>query len=296
MGQALLRDWATTRRDDDGYPEALRQVPGPDVLHVRGMLVRDDALAIAIVGARRATPYGLTVAERLARDLAARGVTIVSGLARGIDTAAHRGALAAGGRTLAVLGCGLDRTYPPENRDLADEIAATGAVISQFPAGTPPLAQNFPTRNAVIAGLTLGTVVVEAAEASGALITAGLAGEFGRLVFAVPGSIVAEMSRGTNGLIRDGATLVRDWTDIVNELPHMWRDCVRVDPAPATPRVIPSGDEAIVLDLLGAEPRTIEGLIVAGGLGPGRTSAALLALEVEGWARRVPGPLYVRSG
>jgi DNA processing protein len=282
-------------RDSVEYPESLRVAGGPEALWVRGELAREDALAVAVVGARRATPYGLAVAERLARDLAARGVTIVSGLARGIDTAAHRGALHAGGRTLAVLGSGIDRLYPPENRGLAVAIAARGALLSPFAPGAPPLPRHFPARNAVIAGLALATVVVEAGEASGALITAGVTGDLGRPVLAVPGAVTSPASAGTNGLIRDGATLVRDWTDVVDELPAVWRDCVSRDAAPATPRETASGDEATVLSLLGPEPLSIERLIVAGGLGAGRTAAALVALEVKGWARQLPGPAYVRS-
>lgn len=279
---------------DDGYPAQLRELTDAPPLHLRGAVLREDALAVAIVGSRRATPYGLLVAETLARDLAARGVAIVSGLARGIDTAAHRGALAASGRTIAVLGCGLDRVYPPENRALAEEIVAHGALVSQFPPGTPPLARHFPARNRLIAGLALGAVVVEAAESSGALITAGLAGDLGRLVFAVPGRITAETSRGTHGLIRDGATLVRDWNDIVDELPTAWRACVRAADE-TRPDAPPPGDEGIVLSVLGEEPLPIEHLIAVAGLGPGRTSAALVGLEVKGWARQVPGPRYVRA-
>ncbi len=286
----------TVGPESDAYPLHLRGIPEPPVLHLRGTLGREDALAVSIVGSRRATPYGLSVAERIAHDLAARGVTIVSGLARGIDTAAHRGALAAGGRTLAVLGGGLGRIYPPENRELAVEVATRGAVLSQFAPEAPPLARHFPVRNRVIAGLSLGTIVVEAAESSGALITAGLAGDLGRLVFAVPGHTTSATSRGTNGLIRDGATLVRDWTDVVDELPAIWRDCVRVaDGAPTEPVVHPLGDESVVLGLLGAEPVGIDRLIDTGGLGPGRTSAALVALEVKGWARPMSGSRYVRT-
>lgn len=281
---------------DPGYPLQLRDGPEPPVLDVRGSIRREDALAIAIVGTRRPTPYGLDVAERLARDLAARGVTIVSGLARGIDTAAHRGALAGGGRTIAVLGSGIDRVYPPENRALADEIARQGAVLSQFARGAPPLPHNFPVRNAVIAGLGVGTVVVEADDGSGALITAAHAAERGRLVFAVPGPVTSAGSRGTNALLRDGATLIRDWTDIVDELPAMWRDCVRVDAVLDTPRETVSGDEAIVLLLVRDSPVALERLIQDSGLGPGRTSAALVALEVKGLVRPAAGLAYVRSG
>ena len=281
--------------DDPEYPEQLRAVSHPPAVHVRGTLVRDDALAIAIVGSRKASPYGLRVATALARDLAARGVTIVSGLARGIDTAAHRGALEAGGRTLAVLGSGLDRVYPSENRELARRIAGAGAVLSQFPPGTPARPYHFPERNRVIAGLALGTVVVEAAEASGALITAGVAGDFGRLVFAVPGPITSPSSRGTNGLLRDGATLVRDWTDVVSELPSAWRDCVRADlPPPEARETAAEGDEALVLATLGDEPLPIDRIIEECRLGSGRAAAALVGLEVKGWARRTGGQRYVR--
>ena len=191
---------------------------------------------MAIVGSRRGTPYGLRMAERLGGDLGGRGVTVVSGLARGVDTAAHRGALDAGGRTLAVLGSGVDVVYPPENRGLAAEVVKAGAVVSQFPMGTAPLPYHFPARNRVIAGLTLGTVVVEAAERSGALITARLAGELGREVYAVPGNVSSAGSQGTNSLIQDGAKLVQGWEDVVAEWPREWRQALRPLPArgPAT--------------------------------------------------------------
>src|SRR6266850_5313102 len=215
-------------RDDTSYPANLREIPlPPEPLWVRGRVEADDTLAIAIVGAREATPYGVGCAERLAEDLAARGITIISGLARGIDSAAHRGALRAGGRTIAVLGSGVDVIYPPENRRLALQVAEGGAVVSQFPLGTPPLAGYFPARNRVIAGLSLGVVVVEAAEKSGSLITAGLAGELGREVMAVPGPLTSLMSRGAHRLIQDGAALIQGWEDVVSQLPLHWRDRVR---------------------------------------------------------------------
>src|SRR5712692_8771917 len=194
--------------DDPSYPALLGAITSPPTLWVRGELHSADALAVAIVGSRRSTPYGVEVAENLASELAARDVTIVSGLARGIDAAAHRGALGAGGRTVAVLGNGLDVIYPPENRGLAIEIERAGALVSQFPPGTLPLPHNFPTRNRTLAGLALGVVVVEAAERSGALITAGFAADLGREVFAVPGRITSEASRGANRLIQDGVKLV----------------------------------------------------------------------------------------
>src|SRR5437016_7626796 len=274
---------------DADYPALLAATPLPPPLWVSGTLLDADGLAIGIVGSRRATTYGIEVAERLAADLAARGVTIVSGLARGIDTAAHRGALVAGGRTIAVLGTGIDRRYPPENRSLADQIEANGALVSQFFPGTPAHAWNFPARNRTIAGLTLGIVVVEAAERSGALITAGAAADFGREVFAVPGRITSETSRGPHELLRDGATLVRSWMDIVHELPLPWRNAVRdtssVMDAP-TPHA-PTTDEVAVLDALMAdEPQQIEHVIARSGLAPSRVGATLVSLELAGRVRQ----------
>ena len=279
---------------EPGYPSLLGVVPSPPPLHVRGAFVDDDALAIAVIGARQATPYGLEAAERLASELAARGVTIVSGLARGIDTAAHRGALVAGGRTVAVLGTGIDVVYPPENRQLAADIERSGAVVSQFAPGAGPVAWHFPERNRTIAGLALGVLVVEAAERSGALITARLAGDLGREVFAIPGRITSESSRGTNALIQDGAKLVRDWTDVVQELPEVWRRSLGERPVrdAAPPSV--DGDAARVLALLRPdEPLHIEQLIVKGGLDPGRVGALLVSLEIEGRARQIEGQRWV---
>lgn len=280
---------------DSRYPPLLRAVSSPPSLWLRGALAPDDALAVAIVGSRRASGYGLEVAERLAADLAARGVTIVSGLARGIDTAAHRGALAARGRTLAVLGCGIDIVYPPENRRLAAEIETSGAVLSQFPPGTPPLARHFPARNRMIAGLALGVIVVEAAEQSGALITAGLAAELGREVLAVPGRITAETSRGTHALLRDGATLVRDWADVVSELPAEWRRLVRDTAIDANPPAVPSDDGPVLALLVPDEPQHIEQLIERSGFPAARIGRSLLALELGGWARQLPGQRWVRA-
>ncbi len=282
---------------DPSYPALLAAVPSPPRLWVRGRLEAGDALAIAVVGARRATPYGLAVAERLAFDLAARGVTIVSGMARGIDAAAHRGALAAGGRTVAVLGCGVDLVYPSEHRRLRDDIETRGAIVSQFPPGTRPLPGHFPARNRTLAGLALGVVVVEAGERSGALITARLAGELGREVFAVPGKITAEQSAGPHGLIRDGATLIRDWTDVVQELPEPWRHALRVpenDGGAGRPEA--GSEEGRVLALLSAdEPRHIDALIAQVALPPARLAAALVGLELGGWARQLPGQRWIAA-
>ncbi len=279
---------------DPGYPAHLATLTPAPTLHVAGTIVEDDGLAVAIVGSRHATAYGLEIAERLAWDLACRGVTIVSGLARGVDTAAHRGALAAGGRTLAVLGCGIDVVYPPENGRLADDIQRHGAVVSQFPPGTPPMPWNFPERNRTLAGLALGVVVVEAAERSGALITAGLAAELGREVFAVPGRITAVTSRGTNRLLQDGAKLVLDWTDIVQELPEAWRRSLREPEAGVAELPSLDADAARVLALLQPdEPVHIEELITRGGMNAGMLGATLMALEIEGRARQIEGQRWV---
>ena len=287
-------------RSDAEYPALLREVPtAPATLYVRGGLVDGDALAVAIVGSRRATSYGLDVAEMLAADLAARGVTVVSGLARGIDGAAHRGALRVGGRTLAVLGSGVDVVYPPENRRLAAEIAERGALLSQFAPGTPPLPHHFPTRNAVIAGMSLAVVVVEAAERSGSLITARLAAELGREVLAVPGRITALESRGANRLIQDGAAVAMGWEDVVGLLPERWKACLREAPPAAAQaaEVLPDLLEARqVLSLLSDDPVDIDIVIERSGLGAGRVSAALLDLELEGRVRQIEGKRFVRVG
>jgi len=317
------------RRSDAEYPALLLPVPtAPDPLHVRGRLVDGDALAVAIVGSRRATPYGLDVAETLAADLAARGVTVVSGLARGIDSAAHRGALRVGGRTIAVLGSGVDVVYPPENRRLADEIVERGALLSQFAPGTPPLPYNFPTRNGVIAGLSLAVVVVEAAERSGSLITARLAAELGREVLAVPGRVTALESRGANRLIQDGAALALGWEDVIAALPDRWKACVTTkqrigaagdgvswrgaaegepfEQGEAQPKASRANTTAKltaatarpeirqILSLLGEDPLDIDRVIEQSGLGAGPVSAALLDLELDGRVRQIEGKRFVR--
>jgi DNA processing protein len=302
---------------DAAYPANLREIQTPPGrLYVRGALAGDDALAVAIVGARAATPYGVAVAERLAADLAARGVTVVSGLARGVDSAAHRGALRAGGRTIAVLGSGVDVIYPPENRRLAKEIEASGAIVSQFEPGTPPLSGYFPARNRVIAGLSLGVVVVEAAEKSGSLITAGLAGELGREVMAVPGPLTSPLSVGAHRLIQDGAALIQGWEDVVGQLPLRWRD--RVKPMNATiattasrgrdslapgqhadrhvedERHVDDEDTRSLLRIIGEEPAGIDSIIERSGMAAGRASALLVTLEVEGRIRQLDGKRFVQ--
>ena len=287
------------RPDDPRYPARLAELDPPPSLWVRGGLVEDDGLAIAIVGARRATPYGLEVAAELARELAARGVTIVSGFARGIDSAAHRAALDAGGRTIAVLGCGIDVVYPPENRHLAEAVAASGALVTQFPPGTAPLAYHFPTRNRTLAALVLGVVVVEAAERSGTLLTAGFAGDLGREVYAVPGKITSPTSAGVHRLLRDGARLVETWTDVVQELPNVWRCRVRDTAAASIETAQPSKgtDEARMLQfLMRDEPQHIERLIARAGMDAARASAILTQLELGGWARQLGGQRWIAVG
>ncbi len=205
---------------DPRYPQRLREIFDPPVLlFARGRLELLDSLMLAVVGTRRATPYGLAATERLAGDLARAGLTIVSGMARGIDTTAHKAALAAGGNTVAVLGCGVDVIYPTENRKIASELASKGLLLSEFPMATPAYPQNFPIRNRIISGMSLGVLVVEGAQYSGSSITARLALEQGREVFAVPGNITSRMSWGPNLLIKQGAKLVQDWNDVVVELP-----------------------------------------------------------------------------
>ena len=285
--------------DDPRYPARLRELVPAPALWIRGALTEDDGLAIAIVGSRRATPYGLEVAAQLARDLAARGVTIVSGFARGVDSAAHRAALDAGGRTVAVLGCGIDIVYPPENRRLADAVAARGALVTQFAPGTPPLAYNFPTRNRTLAALVLGVVVVEAAERSGSLSTAGFAADLGREVYAVPGKITSPTSAGVHKLLRDGARLVETWTDVVQELPDASRRRVR-DTAVATiegSRPSKGTDEDRMLQLLMRdEAQHIERLIARAGMDAARVGAILTGLELGGWARQLGGQRWIAVG
>lgn len=276
--------------DDPAYPERLRQIYGPPiVLYVRGEIRPTDDLAIAIVGTRRASPYGRQAAERIGADLVAGGATIVSGLARGIDTCAHRAALDAGGRTIAVLGCGVDVVYPAENARLAAEIVERGAVVSEYPLGTPPDAANFPARNRIVSGMTRGTLVVEAGETSGALITARFAAEQGREVFAVPGDVFRPQSKGTNRLIQEGARLVSSGKDILEELnlEVAGRQLELRDLLPA------DEVERVVLGLLGPEARHVDDITRSCDLSAAQVGATLTMLEIKGLARHVGGMSYV---
>ncbi|TAJ25515.1 MAG: DNA-protecting protein DprA [Nitrospirae bacterium] len=285
---------------DAAYPARLKTIADPPpLLYVSGALDQRDRHAVAIVGARRATAAGRLVTEQLSRDLASAGFTIVSGLARGVDAAAHRGALAAQGRTLAVLGCGIDRTYPPEHQALRQQIEAHGAVLSEFPLGAHPHAYHFPRRNRIISGLSLGVVITEAAVQSGSLITAGLAVEQGREVFAVPGFVRAENSRGPNGLIKQGAKLVETVVDVIDELlPQLdgsFREQMQARGA------VQAGDEPQLdeaerklHDVLSFEPMHIDDLIVRTGLPAADVAGLLLAMELKGAVRQLPGRSYVR--
>ena len=284
--------WVVTL-DDDAYPALLKQIADPPiVLYVRGTLMPEDRHAVGIVGSRAATPYGRGVAERLARQLASRGVTVVSGMARGIDAAAHQGALSVTGRTIAVLGCGflgMDNRFQEEQ---SSWISGSGAVVSEFPLTMPPLKQNFPRRNRVIAGLSLGVVVVEAAKQSGALITADFALEQGREVFAVPGPVDAPTSAGANALIKGGAKLVQTADDILEELaPHL-------NLQPAQTASAPTGlSETMrrIYEALSEQPLHIDLISERSGVPAGQLSALLLEMELRGLIKEAAGKRYQRT-
>ena len=272
------------------YPPLLAEISGrPSLLYVRGELVARDDTAVAIVGTRRATPYGRQAAERIAAELAEAGVTVVSGLARGVDAAAHRAAVDVGGRTIAVLGSGPDVIYPAEHRRLAEQILESGAILSEFPPGAKPDAQNFPARNRIVSGMTLGTLIVEAPARSGALITASFAADQGREVFVVPGSIFAESAEGTNALLRDGARLVRNGIDILEDLGlGVGRNPV------ATQSQIPLEENELRLyDALRNEARHIDELAEEAGLPVAAASALLLTMELKGLVRNHGAQYYV---
>ncbi|MFW5798698.1 MAG: DNA-processing protein DprA [Planctomycetota bacterium] len=283
--------------DDDEYPAHLRDIAdAPLVLYVRGELTETDGLAVALVGSRRASVYGTKVAARLARQLAGLGMTVVSGMALGIDTAAHRGALEAGGRTVAVLGTGLAAIYPRENTELSDRIAGQGAVISEFPMRTTASPGDFPRRNRVVSGMTLGTVVVEAGKRSGALITARVAGEQGREVFAVPGKIDMPTFAGCHALIKDGARLVEDVSDIVAELGPMSREVDTGEDRVTTPQSLVLNErEQVVYQCLSSDPVSIDEIISGTGLPAPAVSSVLLILEVRKLVNQLPGKRFVRS-
>ena len=318
---------------DDAYPSRLKEIDTPPlVLYIRGELTSDDALSISLVGSRDAKDYGRKVGYRLSFQLAQRGLTVVSGLARGIDTSAHRGALEAGGRTIAVMGSGLSFIYPATNSDLAEKITASGALISEFPMGVKPKPRNFPRRNRIISGLTLGTVVVEASNRSGALITARLAGEQGREVFAVPGEIFSELSTGTHKLINNGAKLINTVDDLLNELPPYVLNQIQSEsltasvpdtetesaqepsvekpntkseavqpprevpqPAQSTPPPDLTPDEKTVFDAIETPSSHIDTIVRTTQLPIGQVSSVLLMLELKGIVQQLPGKQFTQS-
>jgi len=284
---------------DPSYPARLRMIPDPPpLLYVSGKLTEQDGLALAIVGARRATPAGRMLTEELANTLAGAGFTIISGLARGVDAAAHRGALAAGGRTVAVLGCGVDRTYPLEHERLRRDIEERGAVLSELSLGAPPHSAHFPRRNRIISGLSAGVIVTEAAINSGSLITARLAAEQGREVFAVPGFVKADTSRGTNALIKEGATLIEKAQDVIDVIePQL--DLVLRTRVKAVTTGIKSADrfgieERVVYDALSYDPLTVDQLVEHTGLSVPSIMAVLLSLELLQRVRQLPGQRYLK--
>jgi len=286
--------------DSPDYPNNLQQTCDPPiVLHVKGEFRRADAVAVAVVGTRAATYYGESMAEKLAGGLASIGFTVVSGMARGIDTAAHRGALKASGRTVAVLGCGVDVCYPPENQGLYEAIAANGAVVSEFPLGAGPMRENFPRRNRLISGLSLGVCVVEAPARSGALITARWALEQGREVFAVPGKASSPSHRGCHRLIKQGAKLVENIDDILEELGEVAAALRRQVPSsdePEPPSLVKlDGDQKAIYDCLSDEPMNIEDIIAATTLPAQKVSGGLALLKMKSVVKELPGMNFVRK-
>jgi DNA processing protein len=286
-------------QEDEEYPELLRQIYDPPVvLYVKGKLLAKDKNSVALVGSRLTTNYGIEVARKLAYQLAYLGVTVVSGGARGIDSAAHQGALSGKGRTIAVLGTGINLIWPAENRELFERIAANGALITQFPFNRPGDKQSFPIRNRIVAGMTLGTVVVEANLTSGALITANFATEYGRQVFAVPGRIDSPRSKGCHDLIKKGAKLCEGAEDILSEFEYLFPPSNRPPSAAETgilPAIELSENEQKVYDTLSNEEVGIDDIIRSSGLPSSAVSVALLSLEMKRVVRQLPGKIFSRN-
>jgi DNA processing protein len=271
----------------------------PPLLYIAGTLTEQDELAVDIVGARRATAAGRAMTEELSHDLAEAGMTVVSGLARGVDAAAHRGALAAQGRTIAVLGCGIDQTYPLEHERLRRQIEERGAILSEVPMGAPPHSHHFPRRNRIISGLSLGVIVTEAAINSGSLITARLAAEQGREVFAVPGFVKEDTSRGTNALLKEGAGLIERAQDVIDAVMPQLEPALRLRLQPSRKKN-ERGDqlgneEQLVYDILSYDPITVDDVIVTTGLSASTVMVSLLSLELRQRVRQLPGQRYLRA-
>jgi DNA processing protein len=294
---------------DERYPPVLKRIyDPPPVLYVKGSLGRQDNLAMSIVGSRHCSFYGKEQASRFAHFLGSAGFTICSGMARGIDTAAHQGALSAGGRTIAVQGCGLSRIFPPENKKLFEMIAESGACVSELPLDVEPLAVNFPPRNRIIAGLSLGTIVVEAALRSGALITARAALDYDREVMAIPGQISSPLSKGANQLIKQGATLIESVEDVMEALGQIGEqlqehvtDAATKASAKAEEPLFDAGQlklsdaEKKIYDYLTKEPSHIEQIIAETNLTPGIVNATLISLRLKGLIKQLPGSLFLRG-
>jgi DNA processing protein len=275
---------------DPEYPARLKEIYDyPPLIYVKGKIISQDEWCIAVVGTRKATVYGRQVTEEIVTDLARNKISVVSGLARGIDTIAHHSSLEAGGRTIAIFACGLDNIYPPENANLAAKICNQGATVSEYPLGAKPRPDNFPRRNRIMSGMSLGTLVIEADESSGAIITAHMALEQNREVFAVPGSILSPMSRGTNRLIQEGAKLVRNCTDILEEL-----NLTASEQQMEMKEIIPTSEtEAILLKQLTAEPTHIDQVCRSSGLPISTVSSNLTIMELKGLVRQVSTMNYV---
>jgi DNA processing protein len=285
--------------EDSEYPPLLKEIYDPPVvLYVKGRLEPPTRANIAIVGSRKTSYYGTEAARKFGFQLAGLGLTVVSGLARGIDSAAHGGALQARGRTVAVLGCGVDVIYPPENDKLYGQILeGGGAILSEFPMGAAPSRQTFPMRNRIVSGMSIGTLVVEAGRESGAMITANFANEQGRQVFAVPGRIDHALSRGCHRLIKDGAKLVDDVDDILSEFGHLFSVQRSATPAGEAKVVIPlTGDQERILNALLDDETEIDQITARSGLPPAVVSAGLLMLEMKRLVKQLPGKRFVRTG
>lgn len=281
---------------DRDYPQALKEIPGcPIVLYVLGNIIADDSLAIGIVGSRRASLYGLSNAEKFAAELGAQGVTIVSGMARGVDTYAHRGALKVNGRTIAVMGSGFSHIYPPENEGLTKKISSCGAVISEFPMDTEPLPMNFPRRNRLISGLSLGILITEAAKNSGALITADFALEQGREVFALPGRIDSNGSTGANTLLKQGAKLVTCCQDILEELNLIKTETKKQDNLVEKRDAVPEEDEGALYNCIGTQAVAIDDLIEKTSLSSSQVLSLILKLQFKKLIKELPGKQFMRN-
>jgi len=280
--------------EDKSYPQGLRRLPDtPLVIYVKGEVKGDDKYAIAVVGSRTPTVYGVQVAEKVSHKLASYGLTVVSGMARGIDSVSHRGALRAGGRTIAVLGSGIDVPYPSENKGLMNAISSRGAVISEFPMATRPNKENFPKRNRLISALSLGVVVVEATQDSGSLITVSYALEQGKEVFAVPGNVTSETSKGTNSLIKKGAKLIEDADEIIDELRHQLKGILREDKLREKSIPAMNDNEKRLYNALGREPKHIDVITRELNISTQEALSILLSLELKGVVRQVSGKNFI---